>query len=201
MKYSFNWLIPAIGTAVALASAVSGASVLHNESGLVSNFVTQTFDSNSGDESVAGSQFAGLNFGPGNYVSNAYGGAFSNMSNSVISNFTLAGCCATPTYLHFNDPVSEVAFAFVSNPGFSTFTALLGNIEVETFSPFTDFMGDFYGFTDIYFDTIRIEAGGDNNAYILDNLQYHSTVPTPGILELVGIALLGMGMGRLRQPK
>jgi hypothetical protein len=86
----------------------------------------------------------------------------------------------------------------VTNPGTSTFTALLANVPVESFSAATTFtsLDDFYGFQGITFDQIRVDVGGFNQAMLLDNLQIGtSAVPEPTTLVL----LLGLVMMRRRK--
>lgn len=185
-----------------LFTTPSQATLLHNTFGLSGTFATETFDANAGANTAAASQFAGLTFGAGNFVSTSYSGGYPNMTNSVIANFTgncgISGFCVTPTFIGFSSIMSDVAFAFVSNTGTSTFSAYLGANLIESFAAGTGYGGDFYGFTGIAFDSIRIDSGGVNNAYILDNLQSRTgnSVPEPTSLALLGFGLFGLVASR-----
>lgn len=180
------------------------ATVIQNATGLSGTFTTETFNTNAGDSTPAGSQFTGLTFGPENFVSDLFDGAFPNMTGSVIANFTILGCevlgnCITPTFINFSSIMSDVAFAFVSEPGTSTFSAYLGASPVESFSANTDYSSDFYGFTGIAFDSIRIESGvSGSTTYILDNLQSRTanSVPEPASLALLGLGFFGLVASR-----
>lgn len=91
----------------------------------------------------------------------------------------------------------------VTNIGTSTFTALLNGSVVESFSASTDTTSadNFFGFTGITFDEIRIDAGG-NDVMALDNLQLGTTsVPEPTSMALLGLASIsGIGL-RLSQRR
>ena len=182
------------------------ATFFQNTSGLSGTFTTETFDTNNGDSTPAGSQFTGLTFGPENFVSDLFDGAFPNITGSVIANFTILGCgepgnCITPTFINFSSIMSDVAFAFVSDPGTSIFSAYLGANPVESFTANTDYNGDFYGFTGIAFDSIRIDSGGSDSLYILDNLQSRTAngIPEPASLALLSLGLSGLGFVRRKK--
>lgn len=188
-----------------LCAAVVQAAPLHNTTGLSGSFATQNFDTNAGDSSPAASQFAGITFGPENYVSNSYNGAAPNLVNSVIANFARNQCpCLSPSSISFLSALSEAAFAFVSDTQGMTFTAYLGGNPVESDSYVTNTSGDFYGFTGIIFDRIVITGdNGSNNGYVLDMLQTKAgiaSIPEPGTLALLSLAGLGaIGATRRRR--
>ena len=182
-----------------LASIAQASTIQNSSAGLSSTFTTENFSGDLPDGTAAGSNYSGVTFGAGNYITSGYDGRFPNMVGKLISNFS--PCCTTPTSLSFATPISGAAFNFVSNPGVSTFTAFLNGAQVETFTETTDYSGNFYGFENINFDSIRIDSGGGNNAYILDNLQVTSAldnrqaaaVPEPETYAMVLTALSVMG--------
>lgn len=196
-----NFKISSIAAALFLTFASIGqASTIQNSStGLSSTFTTETFSSDSPNGTEAGNNYSGITFGAGNYILTGFN-VFPTMVDQVISNF-YDTCCTIPTSISFAKPVSGAAFNFVSNPGMSTFTAFLNGAQVKSFTETTDYSGNFYGFENINFDSIQIEAGGDNNAYILDNLQVTyaldnpqaAAVPEPETYAMVLTALSVMG--------
>jgi hypothetical protein len=115
-----------------------------------------------------------------------YESGFSNISGNFIINDT-----ELITIFSFSETVSGVAFNFVSIEGSSTFTAFLGDDEIESFTTVAGYDGDFYGFEDIEFDSIRINS----EVYALDNLQVATVtqVPEPEsyAMFMAGLALMG----------
>lgn len=179
--------------AAALALPISAnATISYGATGLSGTFTTENFDTNAGDGSAAASQFNGITFGSGNYVSNSYSGAYPNMTNSVIANFF--PCCQDPTSFSFTATLSELAFAFVSNLQDTTFSAFLNGMLVDSATFSTDYSGRYVSFLGMSFDEIRITSTGNNDAYILDNMQYK--VPEPEMIGLMSIALVGLGLSR-----
>jgi hypothetical protein len=96
----------------------------------------------------------------------------------------------------------------VTQPGTSTFEALLfGNSTffsvVDRFSIATDRVStnNFYGFTGVTFDAIRVFPGGSDGIAIIDNLQFGTatvqSVPEP--LTVIGTIIGGTVAMRMRK--
>ncbi len=89
-----------------------------------------------------------------------------------------------PFLISFTQSQSQAAFSLVTNPGTSTFDALLNNSVVDTFSTATNTTSsnNFYGFTGVTFDAIRVTAAL-NGIAVIDNIQLGTataqSVPEP----------------------
>ena len=160
-------------------------------------------------------QFAasGVIFGP-RYGYGDTGVQQSNFSGGIlfaIDRFLQPG--AQPGSISFTGDVIAASFAWVTNPGSTTFEAYHNDVLVEAFSATTntvDFPVGIFGFTGILFDEIRftIEAGtigfqsgggpiviAENTDFGLDNVRYivASSVPEPTTLTLFATDLAGLG--------
>lgn len=109
--------------------------------------------------------------------------------------------------IFFDSLVTAADFQMQTNPGTSTFEALLGGVPVETFSAFTTYpsSADWFGFQGIIFDEIIITPGGFMSQAVLGTLQFNSSpVPEPTSLALFGLSTLAgavyCGWRRRKQP-
>lgn len=196
----FSMRISMLTLAALWIGSAAGAASLINNTGLASPGHTVTFEEIVlPEETPVTDQYAGLGvtFSPGLFY-NTQPIFFPTHS---LANFDFMGSVNNPASLLFGEEMSEVAFAMQTNPGTSTFTALLNGSIVEQFTADTSLSNlpdlsqasNFYGFTGIVFDEIQILS---NTAYFqIDNLQFSSTVvPEPSTIALAGLpALLGLG--------
>ena len=105
----------------------------------------------------------------------------------------------------FSRVLHAVAFALQGGPGDVTISALLNDNAVESFTreirqsvlPDTTQANNFYGFTNISFNEIKISPPDGFNLFQLDNLQF-SRVPAPGTLALLGLGLAALFFGKRR---
>ncbi|MEM7223187.1 MAG: PEP-CTERM sorting domain-containing protein [Pseudomonadota bacterium] len=178
---------------MALAAPASAAPISNSPTGLAAPTTTLTFNEVVvPNNTIITNQYQafGVTFGP-NLVFNPQMTGFPNMVGNRLGNFFPIISTFT---IDFNSAMSEIAFAMVTNPGVSTFTALLDGVTVETFVAGTNFSSanNYYGFTGITFDQIRVDVGGRNGAMLLDSLQF-TVVPEPSTFALFGLALGGLG--------
>jgi VPDSG-CTERM motif len=194
--------IALLGTlAFAITTAQVEAVPIHNTTGLASPVTTIDFNASLGDGTVVTNQYAGLGvtFSPNLVYDTIYSGAgIPNIGGGQLRNF--AGTVVDPFSLLFAVDQTEVAFAMATNPGTSTFSAYLDGVLVESFSAATDVSSsnNFFGFSGIVFDEIRVDAGGSGSAMLLDNLQMGTaataSVPDAGATaSLLGLAMFGLG--------
>ncbi len=202
VKHKFT-LSMAVLVLLGLATvSADAAPIINSPTGLASPATTITF-----------SEFV---FAPGTPLTTQYsslGVTFSNVFYNVApinatgitpplaNNFAaLGGPFLNPFSLMFTVPQTSAAFGFLTNPGTSTFTALLNGGVVETFTAPTSLAGGFFGFTGIAFNEIRVSAGGVNGAAAFDNVQL-APVPEPATLLLLGTGLAGVGAAVRKRRK
>lgn len=90
-----------------------------------------------------------------------------------------------PGAISFNEPVSEVAFNWLTFPGTTSFTALLNDKAVESATLFTTgspYNGLFFGFEGIVFDELRLSISAEDKSFRFDNLQFTKAAPPPGCI-------------------
>ena len=191
-----------------LAAPVAGAqSINRSATGLASATQTITFEGQSG---AIGSQYAaqGVTFGSGAFFDGSSYFSGSGGAQTAANNF--GNGVVNPIDIFFTNAIQGVAFQFITNPGTTTFTALLGGSTVSTFSASTDVNGwignatEFYGFDNtVVLDQIQINVGNDDGALVLDNLQTGVVAtPEPASMTLVATGLIGMfGVARRRRNR
>jgi len=201
---------PFLRSAVALAALALATSVradpLVNNTGLTAPGTTITFSEVVlATDTPVTNQFAsfGATFSPNLYYDPQAGlfptPALGNYNNS---SFPLIN----PASILFTQDVTAAAVAVQTGTGTTAFTALLDGVVVETFTAPTDSFGgnasNFYGFTNIVFNELRIQA---NPAFVIDNLQFNvsgaAAIPEPGTLALLLVGGLTTSAGFLRRRR
>ena len=191
--------------ALGLGAAAQAAS-LTNTTGLTNPTQTINFNEVSlGEGEKVTDQFSSLGVSFTNlYNTTLYNGSFPNIGGNSLGNFPdpYGTFIEGPFSIKFNTNQSAAAFAMVSNPGTSIFTALLNGAVVETFNAVTEYSGNFYGFTDILFDEILVNPAQETNgAGLIDNLQTVAA-PVPEPASTLGLLTLGaMGAGSMLKRK
>lgn len=197
-----------------LSGTVDGALV-HNTFGLSSPDQTLTFDEVvlATDTSVTtqyssfGVSFSSELFYDG-FGGPIAGGVLPNLSGHYLSNFDGGDPpTVTPFLISFASMQSAAAFSMSTNSGTSTFTALLAGMSVESFNAATNSSNtnNYFGFSGISFDAIRVDPGGTGGAALIDNLQFvaseMSVVPESSSMALMGLSAFGMCVMRRRRKR
>ncbi len=122
-----------------------------------------------------------------------------------IGNFQLNVTASNPYSIFFTQAQTSAAFALGSQTGTTTFTALLNGNVVATATASTSLpagnANDFYGFTGILFDQIRISTSAVDNASLVDNIQLgaapnasgHLTVTPAGAAQGLSLSTFATG--------
>jgi PEP-CTERM motif len=181
--------------AMALANG-SQAAHFQNNSGLTNPQKIETFNTPGVPSGTsAGRLFDGLMLSSNLRVSSQFDGQYGSTGQALVNFFP---CCAASSFIDFVNPVGSVGFLFASNMGVSRFTALFHNQVVESFTAQTSFgPSQYFGFTDIQFDRVKIEAGGITRAFVLDNLQT-TPIPEPGSYAMLGVGLVALALRQRR---
>ena len=194
------------GALISLAAMQSLASPIINNTGLAGSHTTITFSEFTfATDTPITNQFSslGATFSPGYY----YDTAPFFFPGDFLANFsTSGGPTHNPEVIQFNQIVDGAAFAMQTDATTSTFEALLGGGVVESFTagttlsslPDLTHASDFFGFSGIAFDAIRVTSG--STFMQIDNLQIRpAQVPEPATLALLGLGLAGLGFSRRKK--
>lgn len=195
----------ALGALSVLCSAASAVPI-NNASGLATPVTELHFDEFGSNGVLVQDQYTALGVQLSTPIPTLYSDPFEGLDLWALNG-------NDNIQFQFLGTVNEAAVSFATNPGLSTFTALLDGVVVEQLESPTTITGNgsgqltYFGFQGIVFDTLAISAGGTNGAYRLDNLQFGDVTPSSGrtdalvsepgalALGLVGVAML-VGAGR-----
>jgi hypothetical protein len=133
------------------------------------------------------------------YDSQGPAGPFTGISGNYLGNSD-GTTENNPISILFTSPEIAAAVGIATNTpvGLTTVTALMDGTAVQQFKLGTDvndpgFVGfEFLGFQGVTFNEITIDAGDQNGAMLLDNIQTISTVPEPSTVALFAIGALGL---------
>ena len=206
LRRSLGVLLALVATGTSAMPA--SAAFLQNSTGLSNPTKTIAFEEIVFPDTTAiTNQYAslGATFAPQLYYSSDgadfYNG-FPNISGNYLSNFYPGP--ENPISIKFNTAVTSAAFAMITYPGTSTFTALYQGVAVETVQASTGLTGtsNYYGFTGILFDEIRVTVDPSTSGQmVMDNLEFN-TAPAPPAAVLFAVGLVGLaGYRRLRRKK
>ena len=174
-----HWLALVGAAALLTEGTPARATFVNNDFGLTSPVQVVTFDEHilaqnasvTTQYSDLGVTFAGAFYDPD--VSNLVHVVGHRLGNFIPSTPVSAFS------MHFNARQTRAAVAMATQPGTSTFTALLNGVVVETGNAATSLSNpnDFFGFEGILFDEIRISVNSVDHALLLDNLQTGAPAP------------------------
>lgn len=184
---------------LAIATNISSAANFQNSTGLANPKKIQTFNIPTlPNGTPAGQLFADLSFSSNLRISSQFDGQYGSTGQALINFYP---CCSAASYIDFSQPISAVGFLFATNLGTSRFTAFFHGTQVESFTALTSFSpNQYFGFSNIQFDRLKIEAGGITRAFVLDNLQT-SPVPEPASYAMLGLGLAALMFLRKRREK
>jgi hypothetical protein len=192
-----------------LIGAPTQAQHIINNTGINNPAETITFSEHSfATGTPITNQFSdlGVTFGPALY----YDVQPVFFPTDFLANFDGNGNSSNPDAILFNNVQTAAAFAVETNPGTTTFTALLNGVPVDTFTaattlsflPDTSQDSNFYGFANESFN--EIDVNPSNTFFQIDNLQLGSIgssgTPEPGSIALLGgLSLAGAAVLRRRR--
>lgn len=191
--------VAALLASATVPSQVDAAVIDGSATGLGSPAVVITFDEVALPSGTpVTNQFAafGLTFSSGIYASPQTG--YSNIVGADVGNFPgpVAGPYFNPVTLSFSTLQTAVAFALVSNNTYYSLEAIRDGVTVASFQTTIGFSSanDFYGFSGVSFDSIRISAES-NDYFLIDNVQLSvAAVPEPSTWAMMILGLAGLGV-------
>lgn len=197
-KFSLTLTVFVFITLGIVNSKQAKAASVNNKFGLANPIQTITFDEKLfPKQTPITTQYAnlGVTFSRGLFYSpDSAAGRFIDIYPQGFPNITLASNylgnffpCCNDFSIRFTQNQTEAAFAMATNEGSPILTALLNGVVVETFSV-TNTVGpelnsnNYYGFSGILFNEIKINPNDINNFAIIDNLQTGVSVPEPSFI-------------------
>ena len=108
-----------------------------------------------------------------------------------------------PFLISFAQLQSGAAFSLISQLVSTTFEALFENTVVDSFNSETNSTdpNNFYGFTGVTFDSIRVTVGNNDSA-LIDNIQFNSASTSTAVPEpftIIGTIIGGTAAIRIRK--
>ena len=95
----------------------------------------------------------------------------------------------------FSETLKDVAFAFVSAPGTSSFQVLMNGVLVASAVAPTTFNSttNYFGFKDLQFNQLIITVESSDHVFMMDNLQTTAAVPEPASFAMLSLGLVLLG--------